>query len=116
MSAALDEAHRRRGIPLGATDQENADLALRTAGSLAITSLIQLRAERLALRPLPLDGVDPTAETLADGSYPFPFRICLLLPVRPSAAGQRFVSFVTSPEGRDMLLSLGAVEEPKVNP
>jgi len=116
MSAALDEAHRRRGIPMGATDQENADLALRTAGSLAITSLIQLRAERLALRPLPLDGVEPTAETVADGSYPFPFRICLLLPARPSAAGQRFVSFVTSPEGRDMLLSLGAVEEPKVNP
>ncbi len=32
MSAALDEAHQRRGIPMGATDQENADLALRTAG------------------------------------------------------------------------------------
>ena len=75
-----------------------------------------MRAEKLALRPLPLDGVVPSTDTVADGSYPFPFRICLLLPAQPSAAGQRFVSFVMSPEGRDMLLSLGAVEEPKVSP
>jgi phosphate transport system substrate-binding protein len=116
MGAALDEAHQRRGIPVGATDQENADITLRTEGALGITSLIQMRAERLALRPLPLDGVEPSVETVADGSYPFPFRICLLLPAQPSAAGQRFVSFVASREGRETLHSLGAVEATKANP
>jgi phosphate transport system substrate-binding protein len=116
MAAALDEAHQRRGIPVGATDQENADIAQRTEGALAMVSLIQVRAEKLSLRPLPLDGVVPSTNTLADGTYPFPFRICLLLPAQPSAAGRRFVSYVMSREGRDMLLSLGAVEEPKVSP
>jgi phosphate transport system substrate-binding protein len=116
MGAALDEAHQRRGIPVGATDQENVDIAQRTKGSLAIASLLQLRAEELPLRPLPLDGVEPSAETLADGSYPFPYRICLLLPAQPSAAGQRFVSFVASPEGRNTLRALGALEETKANP
>jgi len=116
MGAALDEAHQRRGVPMGATDQENADLAQRTAGSLAMTTLLQIRAEKLGLRMLPLDGVEPSTETVADGSYPFPFRICLLLPVQPSAIGQQFVSFFESREGRDMLHRLGAVEEKKVNP
>jgi phosphate transport system substrate-binding protein len=111
MDVALDEMHQRRGIPVTATDQENVDVALRTKGSLAMTSLLQLRAEGLSLRPLPLDGVEPAAETVADRSYPFPFRICLLLPAQPSAAGQQFVSFVASPEGRNTLRKLGAVEE-----
>ena len=114
MEAALDEAHRRRGVPIGATDQENADLAQRTDGSLAITSLMQIRAEELKLHPLLLDGVEASPKTLADGSYPFPLRICLLLPAQPSPAAQRFVSFVASPDGREVLLSLGAVEEAKV--
>ena len=116
MAAALDEAHQRRGIPVGATDQENADIAQRTEGALAMASLIQVRAEKLSLRPLPLDGVVPSTDTVADGTYPFPFRICLLLPAQPSAAGQRFVSYAMSREGRDTLRSLGAVEEPKVSP
>jgi phosphate transport system substrate-binding protein len=113
MAEALDEAHRRRGVPVGATDQENADLAQRTAGSLAMTSLMQIRAERLKLHPVLLDGVEASPGTVADGSYPFPFRICLLLSAQPSAAAKRFVSFVQSPDGRDVLLSLGAVEEAK---
>lgn len=116
MAAALDDAHRRRGIPVGATDQENAEIAQRTDGALAMTSLIQVRAEKLSLRPLPVDGVAPSTGTLADGTYPFPFRICLLLPAQPSAGGWRFVSYVMSREGRDRLLALGAVEEPKVGP
>jgi phosphate transport system substrate-binding protein len=105
MTAALDEAHQRRGIPVGATDQENADIAQRTEGALAMTSLIQLRAEKLSLRPVPLDGVTPSTDTVADGTYPFPFRICLLLPAQPSPAGQRFVSYVMSREGSDKLRS-----------
>jgi hypothetical protein len=116
MDTALDEAHQRRGVPVGATDQENADLAQRTEGALAIASLVQIRAEKLSLQPLPLDDVEPSIEAVADGSYPFPFRICLLLPAQPSAAGQRFVSFVASDQGQDTLRSLGAVEETKVNP
>ena len=81
-----------------------------------MTSLTQVRAEKLSLRPLPLDGVVPSTDALADGTYPFPFRICLLLPAQPSAAGQRFVSYAMSREGRDTLRSLGGVEEPKVSP
>jgi phosphate transport system substrate-binding protein len=111
MDAALDEAYRRRGVPVAATDQESAELALRAKGSLAMASLLQLRAEELPLRPLPLDGVEPSTETVADGSYPFPYRVCLLLPAQPSAASQRFVSFVASPESRNTLRKLGALEE-----
>ncbi|WP_037446123.1 PstS family phosphate ABC transporter substrate-binding protein [Skermanella stibiiresistens] len=111
MDEALDDAHRRQGIPVGATDQENVDMALRTKGSLAITSLLQVRAENLPLRLVRLDGVAPSAKTLADGSYPFPYRICLLLPERPSAVGLKFVSFVTSPAGREALEALGGEED-----
>ena len=117
MAAALDEAHQRRGIPVGATDQENADIAQRTEGALAMASLIQVRAEKLSLRPLPLDGVEPSTETVADGTYPFPYPrsvSCCRRSLPPPAGGS--FPIVRSPEGRNTLRSLGAVEETKVSP
>ena len=56
-------AYKRSGVPVATTDQENAELALRTAGSFAIMTLLQIHAERLNLRTVALDGVTASAET-----------------------------------------------------
>lgn len=108
MAAALDSAYRRGGIPVGATDQENAELAHRTAGSLAIMSLLQIRAENLDLRVATLDGVKPGAASLADGSYPLPVRVCLLLSRNPSATARRLIAQMQSPPGQALLRELEA--------
>jgi len=115
MEKALEAAFARPGIPVGATDQENVDLAQHVPGSLSVATLMQIAAERPGVRMLALDGVQPTVDTVEDGSYPFPLRVCLLLPTKPSPDAVRFIAFANSEEGRQRLRRFGAVlsENPK---
>jgi phosphate transport system substrate-binding protein len=108
MAAALDTAYQRRGIPVATTDQENAEQASRIAGSFAIMTMLQMRAEKLELRPVALDGVLPSAETVADKTYPLSVSVCLVLPARPKPAAEKFVAYLKSGAGRALLTSLGA--------
>jgi phosphate transport system substrate-binding protein len=108
LAAAFEAAYRRPGIPIGATDQENAELAEQTAGSLATITLLQLRSEWLNLLPIALDGVVPSRATLASGEYPLAMRLCLVLPAQPTAAASRFAAFVGSEAGVALMRSFGA--------
>lgn len=96
-------AFGRPGIPVGATDQENAALATRTAGSFAIATLLQIRAENLALTPLAVNGVEPKPASLADGRYPMPIRVCFLLPARATAGATQFIAFMRSRPGQEII-------------
>ena len=71
-----------------------------------------LHAEKLRLAAVPLDGITASRQTIADGSYPMPVRLCLFLPARPSSGATRFIAYVKSPPGQALLRSLGA--EPAV--
>jgi phosphate transport system substrate-binding protein len=108
MAAALEAAYQRRGIPVATTDQENAEQALRIAGSFAIMTMLQMRAEKLELRPIALDGVQPSAEAVAGKTYPLSVHVCLVLPARPMPAAEKFVGHLKSEAGRALLASLGA--------
>lgn len=101
---AFAAASTRRGVPVGVTDQENADLAQRTQGSLATMTLLQLRSEKLPLHALALDGVHP--ET--DARYPMRVRLCLVLRASPRPEAARFIAHVRSPAGQALLRELGA--------
>jgi phosphate transport system substrate-binding protein len=108
MAVALDKAYKRHGMPVGSTDQENAKLALQISGSLAIMTLLQIRAERLDLKVLPFDGVAPSAETIANKTYPLPIRVCIVLPADPAPAAMQFVRYFRSAAGKAIVESLGA--------
>jgi len=108
MGPALEAAFLRPGIAVASTDQDNAKLALKIPGSLAVMTLLQLKAERLELQLLGFDGVVASAETIADKTYPFPIRICALLPGKPTPAATRFVARLRSAAGTAILASLGA--------
>jgi phosphate transport system substrate-binding protein len=112
LAPAFELAYKRGGLPIGATDQENADLAVKTRGSLAITTLLQIQAENLALVALPFNGIDPTADTIADGSYSLPLPMCLVLPKTPSSAAARFVAHMKTPNGAALLRRFGAIMTP----
>ena len=109
MKDAFEKAYARSGVPIGATDQENVDLAQRTAGSFAIMTLLQLRAENLPLQPLSLEGVTPSRATLAAGTYALPWDICLVVTTQPSAAALRVVDYVRSREGQKILRGFDAL-------
>ncbi len=108
LGEAFESAARRQGMVVGATDQENAEFATRIQGSFAVMTVLQIRSEKLPLQPVPLDGVVPSAETLADGTYPFAMRVCLILPAEPSPGAQQLVRQFGSPEGHALLRRLGA--------
>jgi phosphate transport system substrate-binding protein len=109
MGPALEAAFRRPGVPVASTDQDNAQLARQIEGSLAVMTLLQARAERLNLTVAPLDGVAPSAETIADQTYPFPIRICLAVARKATPAAARFIAYVQSPAGKTLFRSLGAM-------
>jgi phosphate transport system substrate-binding protein len=108
MREAFATAFDRPGIAVGATDQENADLAQRIEGSLAIITLLQMRTERLALRVLSLDGLTPSTEAIAAGAWPLPIRFCLVLPAMPAPGAREIVAFFGSPDGQALLVRSGA--------
>lgn len=112
LEEAFAQAFRRGGIPVGATDQDNAEFAIKTAGSFAITTLLQLRAEKLALTPVALDGVAPTPQSIADGRYPLPLSVCLLTNSSAVPAALTVARYIATPAARDLVRSFGAEPAP----
>lgn len=108
MEAALGVAYNRPGVPIATTDQENAEHASRIAGSFTVMTMLQIRGEKPNLRPVPLDGVVPSAATLADESYPLSATVCLVLPAAPRAAAPKLIAYLKSEPGQALLRSLGA--------
>jgi phosphate transport system substrate-binding protein len=109
MGPALEAAFKRPGLPVASTDQDNAKLAMQISGSLATMTLLQLRAERLDLSVLPFDGVMPSFRTIADKTYPFPIRICMVMAKDAAPAAKRFIAHLRSPAGKAVLESFSAV-------
>lgn len=108
MAEALEAAYKRPDIPVGVTDQENAEQASRIPGSFAIMSMLQMRAEKLALRPVALDGVMPTERAVSDKTYPLSVDVCIVLPTNPTPAAKRFTDHLKSDRGRALLASMSA--------
>jgi phosphate transport system substrate-binding protein len=103
---AFDKAFKRGGVPIASTDQDNAALAQRIAGSLTSMTLVQIRAEQLNLQVLPLDGVVPSGETLA--AYPLQMRLCLIVRADVAARTSKVIAHLRSPAGTALIESLGA--------
>lgn len=103
LGEAFEKAYKQPALPVGATDQENVDLAQKIDGSLAIATLLQIRAERLGLHVLTLDGIAPTAATIADKTYPFILPLCAIVPASPQRAASLFVAHLKSPAGQALL-------------
>jgi phosphate transport system substrate-binding protein len=111
MSPALDKAMsemaKRPGMPFATTDQEAADKAERIPGALGISTLSLIVSESRALRALTLNGVEPTVSNSASGKYPYVKRLFLITQVNSSERVKRFIAFVQSPAGREILIRAG---------
>jgi phosphate transport system substrate-binding protein len=111
MSPALDKAlsaaEKRPGMPFATTDQEAADKTESIPGALVATTLGLINSENRPLRALTLNGVEPTAGNGVSGKYPHVKRFFLITQASPSAAVKRFIVFVQSPPGRDILIRTG---------
>ncbi len=82
-------------------------MAERMPGSLAGSSFTQITMERRNLRFVAIDGAAPSLENFQSGAYPFGKPLFFVLPARKTAAADRFIAFLRSPEGEAALRSTG---------
>ena len=111
MRAAKSQAEQRQGMLFAVTDQETADNLERIPGALGPSTLGQILSEKRALKSLRLNGVEPSAKTIADGSYPLYKSLYLVTGPQSPPAAQLFVSFVRSAPGREILRQNGNWEQ-----
>jgi phosphate transport system substrate-binding protein len=103
LAAALEAARQRSDVPVAATDQDNADLAEETPGSLIGSTLAQIVTEKRRLRPIALDGVEPTIENFESGAYPYAKALHFVVGATANPLVKHFVAFLRSPEGQKAL-------------
>ena len=107
ISKALDVAEQREGLARAVTDQEAADKLESIPGAIGISTLALIKSEARALKPLALDGVEPTSANGASGTYPLNKHFYFVTQQTRSAAVSNFIDFVSSQEGRGILAQTG---------
>jgi phosphate transport system substrate-binding protein len=107
MEKAVQKALSRNGMLLALTDQENADLLEKVKGAFGTAALAQIMSEKRSLRALPLDGVTPSLTSLASGAYPYSKVFSVVTGTRSDPASRRFIEFLFTPEGKEILSRTG---------
>ncbi len=103
LAPAMAKARQRPDIPVAATDQDNADMAEQTPGSLAGSTLTQLELEKRNLRLVAIDGVQPTFENFERGTYRYAKPLHFVVSARPAPLVERFIAFLRAPAGHRAL-------------
>lgn len=113
MSPELDKAVQKallqEGMIIEPTDQESANAVERISGSLGTAALSLIISEKRQLHILPLNGVTPSIQTLADGSYPYYKKLFLVTGPKAAPAAKKFIEFIKSSEGYAILNKEGFI-------
>jgi phosphate transport system substrate-binding protein len=109
MVPAIEAARARQDIAIAATDQDNADAAEHMKGSLAGSTLTQIKTEQRNLRLITIDGVAPSLAGLENDTYPFGKTIYFVLPPKNNPAADRFIALIQSSTGQALLRETGNV-------
>ena len=111
MAKAVSQAQARRGMRIAVTDTDNANILVDLKGGLGSIGLAQMVADKLPLYPLSLTGVTPSLETLKNGTYSYSKSFSLVTGSSPKPEARKFVQFVFSPQGREILKQTGHLPE-----
>jgi phosphate transport system substrate-binding protein len=96
-------ADARPGMLMAMTDLDSTEQIEAIAGAIGTTTLSQVLVEKRRIKPLRLDGVEPSVENLRDGRYPLHKKFVLIVRPPMSPAVRSFVAFVRGAEGRRIL-------------
>lgn len=107
MAAAVEASFNREGMLMAATNQDCDEMAARTPGALAPSTLTQILAEGEKLEPLAWNGALPTLANLASGAYPLEKRLLVVVRASPTPPVRRFLAFLGSARARKILEDAG---------
>lgn len=113
MSPEIDKAVRKafsqEGMIIEPTDQESAGAVELISGAIGTSTLSQIISEKRHLNLLPLNGVAPSVQTVADGTYPYYKKLFMVTGPKAAPAAKKFIEFIKSGEGRAILAKLGYI-------
>lgn len=107
VAKGLELAEERPGMAFGVTDQEAAQAIETTPGGIGPSTLALIRSEGRNLKALKLDGIAPTPESLADGSYALDKPMLAVRTPKSPPEALDFLAFIRSDEGRAILARNG---------
>lgn len=120
MSPALQQAtalaHQSPGRNIGITDTDTANELERVPGALGTSTLILIRSEARALKPIAVGGVEPTLENLHKGLYPYQKSIYVVTRADASPAARAFADYVASPAAAPTIARLGGIQVRRAAP
>lgn len=105
---AYVDSHRANRWTLYFTDQDANQALAATPDAIGVCDLGMIEAEHLRIKPLSLDGVVPSLENLANGSYPLSRSLAFIYKEGAlTNEAQAFFAFVSSEEARTILQANG---------
>jgi phosphate transport system substrate-binding protein len=107
MREAKSAAEQRKGMVFAVSDQEAASALEKVPGGLGPSTLALMLSEKRALKALALNGVVPSPQTIANGSYPLAKELLIVTAPKTPAQAHAFVAFVRSAAGREILQQTG---------
>lgn len=109
MEAAIVKVRERPDLSVAATDQDNAQMAEKTPGSLVAATFTQIIMEKRRLSFVAIDGVAPSLESYEKGTYPYGKILYIVFSAKKSPAGERFLALLGSPKGAAALREAGVL-------
>jgi phosphate transport system substrate-binding protein len=107
MDAAMTNAQQRQGMTVAVTDPEAVEAISKTPGALGASGLTGIIVEQLPLNVMSLNGVEPTPETLSNGTYPFVKSLDIATLSTLSDPAKKFLGFVYSQAGKAIAQDAG---------
>jgi phosphate transport system substrate-binding protein len=109
MNAAVANALVREGMLMAATNQESNEMIDKTSGSIGFSTLTQIMTEKHPVKALAINGVEPGIKGGPNRKYPFMKTLSLLAKPTAPPTVLRFIEFVRSPEGAQILHKTGNI-------
>jgi phosphate transport system substrate-binding protein len=83
----------------------------RTAGAIGMTTTTVVEQSQARVKPLALNGVEPTPQNVRSGAYGLTRDSYLVTKAAPAPAVARFLEFVRGPDGKRVISANGAVPQ-----
>lgn len=107
LGEALEQARQRHDLPVAGTDQDNMEHLKRIEGAFSSMTLTQLLTTPNTLQRVRINGVEPSAEALAKGTYPLRMRLYIVTRQVPGEGARAFSEHIASPAGRAIIQAAG---------